>query len=182
MEKEDVRSKLNEMLGDIPWSFTSLPGDKAFQLKNIKTETKVEEDLLNGLKEEGSKKIFRGKGEVSYLITRTQGNLKLSIADDKGEPIVEPKEITERMALKAFRDSRKDSGPFSGLLDVFKRGNESTKELVPNQVTVQYKLVEGIELEKLKGTKSLKIFGNGFRIELRPDGGCKIDFSTQFST
>lgn len=178
MKEEKVRKELNEKLGNMPWNFNFLMEDEAFQLKNVKTETAVEEDFLEDLKEEGSKKIFRGSGEISYMITRTHGNLKLSIADDEGEPVEEPKEITERIALRVFRESKKESTPLSDLLNIFKREEEPPKELVPNQVIVKYKLVERIEFEGAKGTESLKIFGNGFLIELRSDGGCKLKFTT----
>lgn len=172
MRKKELEKKLESKIGDISWTYTFRSEEKTIEFVNVKVESADEEDFLRSLKEDGVKQTVEGGREVSSLISRCNGNLWLRLID-KGKPIGEPKEITEKDALRIFRESKKPSG---GIFSIFKERKEHPKELVPNRLMIKYEAIEKVDLKSTEKTKLLNIVGKRFHIELRSDGGCRLNF------
>lgn len=168
---------MDENLKDMPWTYTLGAEEKVVQFSNVEAESVDEEEFLEGLKEEGSKQTIEGKGKLTYNIARLDGKLQLSLFLDEDKRVEDRKEIEEQEALRIFRESKESRGS-GGLSDLFNlfRGKKLPKELVTNNITVEFDRIENIALREDNRYNSLEISGEGLRIELKEDGGCSIQF------
>lgn len=183
MKKETLRKVLDEKLEGMSWSYTFEAGEKVVLFRNVETESRTEKQFLDSLKAEGSERMIDGSGEVSTKIERLDGKLRLTLFH--GDNVVEEgEEIKEREALRIFRESKKESNSrgLGGLFDFFRGGNEPSKELVPNSISVEFDRIEDLELKDDGDIDSLELIGTGFKIEFREDGGCSIRFGETISS
>lgn len=101
------------------------------EFTNVEIRSIREREFLKELEEEGSKSIIGGKGKFSYLISRKNGKLLASLANEDGSVVEELREVTEKEALEVMRGQTKNRGSLGGLQNLFGRGEEK-KELVSN--------------------------------------------------
>lgn len=178
MEKELLRKKLDENLEDMPWTYTILVGEGVVKLNNIEAESLGEEEFLENLKEEGSECVIDGRGSLTYKIMRLDGKLHLSLFRDESNVVGDRKEIKEREALRIFRETKqsRESGGLENLLGLFRGGRRPPKELVPNDISLKFDRIKNIALEEDEKFDTLEMDGEGFKVELREDGGCSVLF------
>ncbi|KXB06188.1 hypothetical protein AKJ52_02460 [candidate division MSBL1 archaeon SCGC-AAA382C18] len=179
MKREQLRKNLSKKLKNLPWGYTLGTEEETIQFSNVKTESLDEKEFLKSLDEEGSEQIIEGTGELTYKFARVDGKLQLSLSLDEDKVVKDGEEVEEKEALRIFRESKKgkESRGLGDLFNFFKRGSdEPPKEFVPNEISVECDRIANIALKDNDGFKSLEITGEGFKLELRGDGGCSILF------
>ncbi|MDW8022902.1 MAG: hypothetical protein RMJ15_04080 [Nitrososphaerota archaeon] len=173
MDKKKIIERLDGFLTDIPWRYKILEGAKSVEFTNVEIRSNIEKEFLQGLDEEGSGVVL-STGQFSYVINRKNGKLFASLADNNGRIVEELGEVTEKEVLEVWREQSKKRDSLTGILNLFRR--EEKREPVSNILKIRYELIESItrEEECKSKRKSVVVLGEGFRVELRWDGGCRL--------
>ncbi len=178
MEIEEIEEKLDESIANVPWRYKVLNESDIIEFTNVEVESVAEEKFLKELEEEGSSKLVGGSGKFSYLIKREDGRLWASLAKKDGEVMNELGEITEKEALGIRGPDNADEGVLGEFLSMFSE-QKRDKEPVSNRINLDFNFINDINVEKSEKTqnKSVIIIGEDFKINLRSDGGCQINFT-----
>ncbi len=173
MKKVDLTRELDYKIKNIAWTYEFF-NENLIEFTNIKIENKDEQDFLDKLKKEGSELIIDNHGDFSTSIVRLEDKLLLGIIDKNSNLKTERKEISEKKALKIFRESKKDPSSLSEIFKIFGKNEPEHKEFVPNRFLIEFDFIKNIDLKNTGNLNILDIHCKNYHFKLREDGGLQI--------
>lgn len=174
MEKDKAKEIFQEKLKDFSWRFKFLEGGMVLELTNAEVRSPEERLFLEDLEEDGSERLVKGSGRISYLFSRKDGNLYACLTDPEGNT-EEERKISEKEALRIFREGGGERGGLRGLLNIFE-GREKKKEPISNNIKIETDLINEVNFESSQNSRHdfLNVVCESYIIKLRSDGGVTL--------
>ncbi len=180
MKKVNLERELENKLKEVSWTYSFNMENKSITFHNMKIEDSEEKKFLDDLKKEDSEKIIESNSDISYLISRSNGTLWISLLDKNRNVQTEERKINEKDVLEVFRESKKEPRTLSDVFNIFpKEQNYHKKEFIPNSLKIKYESINNIEVGNIKNRKFVSIYCGIYHFRLREDGGLKVNFNSQ---